>query len=242
MMRFDGSVAVITGGCSGIGREIGMGLLREGAKVCLVDKGAQHLTAENPFPDIGRERVRCYAVDITRDDELRDMKRDLLGEYGRIDILVHSAGVFSRGAWESMSMEEVDLLYRTNFRAPVLLTQALLPELKERRGQIVFINSSAVRAARRDVGAYTAMKHALKAFADSLREEVNPAGIRVISIYPGRTATPMQARVCKLEGREYFPERFLRAAEVAEAVVHAMAMPRSAEMTDLHIRPMATGV
>lgn len=162
----------------------------------------------------------------------------LQGEYTRVDALVHSAGAFAYGEWEYFKMEELDLLYKTNLRAPVLLTQTLLPLLKTSRGQVVFINSSAIRSARANDGAYTATKHGLNAFANSLREEVNSAGVRVISAYPGRTATPMQIMVCKLEGRDYFPERFLKAEEVADAVVYTMGMPRSAEVTELHIRPM----
>jgi NADP-dependent 3-hydroxy acid dehydrogenase YdfG len=238
MMRFKNSLAVITGGCSGIGREIAFGLWREGATVCLVDRETRQLETDISLLGNGKERLRCYSLDITRDDELRYFVKNLQSECQHVDSLVHSAGVFTFGEWESISMEELDLLYKTNFRAPILLTQSLLPELRNSRGQIVFINSSAVRTSRAKVGAYSATKHALNAFAESLREEVNPTGIRVISVFPGRTATPMQALVCKLEGSEYFPEHFLKPEDVAGAVVHAMGMPRNAEVTDLHIRPI----
>jgi NAD(P)-dependent dehydrogenase (short-subunit alcohol dehydrogenase family) len=182
--------------------------------------------------------VRFYPVDITRDEELLNFAREIQDEYARIDALVHSAGAFAYGAWESISLEDLDLLYKTNLRAPILLTQVLLPGLKTGRGQIVFINSTAGRIARGKVGAYSATKHGLHAFADSLREEVNPAGIRVISVYPGRTATPMQDLVCRLEGSRYRPDRFLSPGDVAAAVVNAMGMSPTAEVTDLFIRSM----
>jgi NAD(P)-dependent dehydrogenase (short-subunit alcohol dehydrogenase family) len=181
-------------------------------------------------------------MDITRDEEVIRFGRSLQDDYGRVDALIHSAGLFAYGAWESIAMDELDLLYKTNLRAPVLLTQVLLPALKKSRGQIIFINSSAVRSARAKDGAYTATKHGLNAFANSLREEVNSAGIRVISVYPGRTATPMQNMVCKLEGRNYIPEWFLKAEEVADTAVYTMGMPRSAEVTELHIRPMSKSI
>lgn len=237
MARYQGFVAVITGGGSGIGRQIAAGLWQEGATVCLVGRNRERLETAVVSQAGHTERLCCYPADITRDDEVRNLATALLTAHERVDALVHSAGAFAYGVWESVTMEELDLLYKTNLRAPVLLTKALLPALRASRGQIVFINSSAIRSTRPEVGAYSAMKHGLRSFADSLREEVNPAGVRVISVYPGRTATPMQERVCKLEGSEYRPERLLRGEDVAAAVINAIEMPRSAEVTDIYIRP-----
>jgi NADP-dependent 3-hydroxy acid dehydrogenase YdfG len=108
----------------------------------------------------------------------------------------------------------------------------------ERRGQIVFINSSVGLRARAGVGQYAATKHALKALADSLREEVNASGVRVISVYPGQTASPMQADLYEAAQKIYTPERLLQASDVAEVVVCALSLPRSAEVTDIALRPM----
>ena len=73
---------------------------------------------------------------------------------------------------------------------------------------------------------------------DALREEVNSDGIRVASVFPGRTATPRQARIHALEGKAYVPERLLQPDDVAEVVVKILTLPRSAEITDVRIRPM----
>jgi NADP-dependent 3-hydroxy acid dehydrogenase YdfG len=107
------------------------------------------------------------------------------------------------------------------------------------RGQVVFVNSSAALSAKRpDVGQYSAMKHALKAIADSLREEVNPKGIRVLTVYLGRTATPMQAAIYQREGGEYHPEALLQPEDVASVVVQTLLLPSTAEVTDISMRPM----
>jgi NADP-dependent 3-hydroxy acid dehydrogenase YdfG len=142
------------------------------------------------------------------------------------------------GSISQTSVEELDALYRTNVRGPYALTQALLPMLVARRGQIVFINSSVGLAARAGVGAYAASKHALKAIADSLRAEVNPLGVRVISVYPGRTATPQQEKIYEQEGRPYQPDLLLQPEDIAKTVLNALTIPRTAEVTDIHIRPM----
>ena len=136
-------------------------------------------------------------------------------------------------------MDVLDRQYRVNTHAPYMLTQALLPSLISRQGQVVFINSSAgFHPARAGWAAYSASKHALRAVADGLRAEVNKQGVRVISVFPGRTATPMQEEVHRFEGRPYDPERFLQPRDVAATAVNALALPRTAEVTDLHIRPM----
>ena len=128
--------------------------------------------------------------------------------------------------------------YRTNVRGPYLLTQELLPLLLERQGQVVFINSSAGLTARANIAQYAATKHALKALADGLRDEVNPRGVRVLSVFPGRTATPTQQKLCGEEGRPYRPARLLQPEDVAAVVVNALCLPRTAEVTEIKIRPM----
>ncbi len=77
----------------------------------------------------------------------------------------------------------------------------------------------------------------MKAIADSLREEVNAQEVRVLSIYPGRTATPRQATIHAMEGKVYKCENLLQAQDVAIVVVNALNLPRTAEVTDINIRP-----
>jgi NADP-dependent 3-hydroxy acid dehydrogenase YdfG len=119
-----------------------------------------------------------------------------------------------------------------------MLTQALLPLLRVRQGQIAFINSTVGLSAAPNVGQYAATKHALRALANSLREEVNADGMRVLSVFLGRTATPMQAGIHEMEGRAYHPERLIQPEDVAAVVIHTLSLPRSAEVTDIRIRPL----
>ena len=108
-----------------------------------------------------------------------------------------------------------------------------------RQGQVIFINSRAVFLdARAELGQYTATKQALKALADSFRQEVNAEGIRVISIYPGRTASPMQQKVFKTEGKIYQSELLVQPADIAATIVDLLRLPITAEITDITIRPM----
>jgi NADP-dependent 3-hydroxy acid dehydrogenase YdfG len=116
----------------------------------------------------------------------------------------------------------------------------MLPLLKRSTGQVVFVNSTAGLVARARVGQYAATKHALKALADALREEVNADGVRVLSVFLGRTASSMQQYVHEAEGRRYAPDRLVQPDDVAAMIVHALCLPRTAEVTEMRIRPLAS--
>jgi NAD(P)-dependent dehydrogenase (short-subunit alcohol dehydrogenase family) len=184
-------------------------------------------------------RATSFRIDLTVEGQMEALQRHLEREAGRLDILIHSAGVICPSPMEQARIEDFDLQYRTNVRAPYVLTQTLLHLLMNARGQIVFINSSVGLTAKRpEVGQYGATKHALRAIADSLREEVNQKGIRVLTVYLGRTATPMQEALCRKEGRDFHPETLLQPEDVASVVVHALMLPPTAEVTDISMRPM----
>jgi short-subunit dehydrogenase len=103
---------------------------------------------------------------------------------------------------------------------------------------VVFVNSTAGLAAGADNALYAATKHALRSLAGSIRDQVNQSGIRVLSVFPGRTATPMQEAVVRFENRTYRPEELLQPEDVAEMVVAALMLPRTAEVVDVVMRPM----
>jgi len=233
-----GRVALVTGASSGIGRAIALALARHGAQLCVVGRDAARL-AETVAAVRQLSQATSFQTDLTSEENIQSLLQHLDKEAGRLDVLVHSAGVIHQDSMERSRVEDLDLQYATNVRAPYALTQRLLPRLMTSRGQIVFINSSAgLVAGRSGSGQYAATKNALRVIADSLREEVNSKGIRVLSVYVGRTATPMQKEVHHREGKAYQPEILLQPEDIASAVVHALAMPSTAEVTDISIRPM----
>jgi NADP-dependent 3-hydroxy acid dehydrogenase YdfG len=231
------SRCVVTGASAGIGQAISVALAVRGATVFAVGRREDHLRATAEGIE-GPGRITPCPADLSDPAEISLLVERICRESRGIDALVHSAGTYSRGPIETSSADDFDRQYATNVRAPFLLTQALLPTLRATRGQIVFINSTVVFAPSANIGQYAATKHALAAFVDSLREEVNADGIRVASIYPGRTATPLQARIHLLEQKPYVPERLLQPADIAEVVLKLLTLPRTAEVTDVRIRPM----
>jgi NADP-dependent 3-hydroxy acid dehydrogenase YdfG len=228
-------VALITGASGGIGSAISLALAAVGVRLFLVGRDLERLN------EVAQQApgAEIFRADLTADAQVLAAASRAKEVFGGVDILVHAIGLFRGGPIESAPVRELDEQYAVNVRVPYLLTQALLPSLIERQGQVVFVNSSAgAHPAKGSWGAYAATKHGLRALADSLRDEVNRKGVRVLSVFPGRTATPMQEEVHRLEGKSYDPARFLQPADVASSIVHALRLPRSAELTDLHVRPM----
>jgi short-subunit dehydrogenase len=237
MNALHGKVAIVTGASSGIGKAIALALAKDGATVAMVARRAEELERLCTEHKAAALSLRAYPADIARPEDLDRLAARLRVEFEAVDILVHSAGVFSFGSFADTPAAEFDSQYRTNVLAPYALSQALLSSLRSRQGEIVFINSTAGLVAGANVSQYAATKHALKAVADSLREEVNQHGIRVLTIYPGRTATPLQATIHALENKPYRPERLMQAEDVAAMVVAALKLPRTAEVTEIRMRP-----
>jgi NADP-dependent 3-hydroxy acid dehydrogenase YdfG len=234
MESFKGQVVLVTGATSAIGKAIASELGSRNATLALVGR---KLPALQSMAESFVEPAFYYQTDLCSDGDIADLVEDIRDSVGRVDILVHNAAVFFMGTVENTSVEDFDLQYRVNVRAPYLLTQSLLPMLKSSHGQIVFMNSSIWLNARSGVAQYAATKYALKAMADSLRAEVNSERIRVLSVFPGRTAGPMQEARYAAEGKPYRPKSLLQPSDIALAVIAALALPRTAEITDLRIRP-----
>jgi NAD(P)-dependent dehydrogenase (short-subunit alcohol dehydrogenase family) len=231
-------VAVVTGAGRGIGQALALALAAQGATLALV--GRRLAPLESVAEAVRKLGVpaRVYSVDLACEGQVHELSAALKSDFGRVDVLVHNAGIVHMGSVAEAPIADFDLQFRTNLLSPYVLTQDLLPLLLQCEGQIVFINSSAGLTARANVGQFAATKHALKAIADSLRDEVNRHGVRVLSVYPGRTATPNQERLHAIERRPYRPERLLQPEDVAAVVINALCLPRTAEVTEIKIRSM----
>jgi NADP-dependent 3-hydroxy acid dehydrogenase YdfG len=232
-----GKVAVVTGASSGIGRAIALAMAADGAVLCPVGRNAERLQAVSDAARASAARVVPFRVNLTDDAQVDGLVEGLCGSFSGIDVLVLSAGEHARGTLEDSTVAQLDRLYRSNVRAHFRLVQCLLPQLKAAQGQVIFINSSVGLSAPRDAGQFAATQHAVKALADSLRLEVNESGVRVLNVFLGRVATPRQEKIYSGEGWEYQPEMLLQPVDVASMVVAAASLPKTAEVTELNIRP-----
>ncbi|SDT13435.1 Short-chain dehydrogenase [Nocardioides scoriae] len=219
---------LVTGAGSGIGGAVARVLLERGDELVLLARDASR--AEDLATDF--PGARTLVADLADVASLATL--DLTGP---LDSVVHAAGVvelgpvghLSAGAWRS----QLDV----NLLAPAELTRVALPALRAARGTVVFVNSGAGLRANPDWAAYAASKFGLRALADALRQEEAAHGVRVTTVYPGRTATPMQEQVHAQEGRDYDPSAWIQPATVAAAVVHALDLPADATIPDVTVSP-----
>jgi NADP-dependent 3-hydroxy acid dehydrogenase YdfG len=233
--RLGGRVALVTGASQGIGLAIAAVLASAEMKVWMVARrgGLLQKAARSIRGD-----VVPFQGDLTDSCTRANLLSAVETANQGLDVLVNNAGSIRLGRMEDASEEEFMNLLDANVVAPYALTRAFLPLLREARGEIIFVNSSAGLTANPGVGQYAATKHAARAFADSLRGEVNEAGVRVTVLYLGRTATPLQEGLYSQEGRPYDPARLMQPTDVAEMVAAVLSMPRTAEVTEICMRPM----
>lgn len=219
---------LLTGAGSGIGAALADRLHERGDSLVLVARWAER-AAELEERYAGATTVVADLADPTTypDGGLPD----------RLDSVVHAAGVVDLGPVSSLATGSWTEQLTVNLVAPAALTRLALPALRAARGTVVLVNSGAGLFAHPDWSAYAASKHGLRALADSLRAEEADHGVRVTSVFPGRTATPMQAKVHEQEGKDYDPVHWIAAATVADAILHVLDLPRDATIPDLSVKP-----
>jgi NAD(P)-dependent dehydrogenase (short-subunit alcohol dehydrogenase family) len=192
----DGKVAIVTGASSGIGLAIAAAMAQAGAKVVLVGRDEARLTAA--AERCGKHHV--VAVDLTDDEAPGRIVGETLEAFGPPDSIVHSAGIFTPKPLSEAPLEELDLHWRVNVRAPYALTQAALPHLR-RDSSVTFVSSIAGRVAFPNSAAYCATKGAVELLTKALAVELAPRGVRVNAIAPGNIRTAMNEEL--LKSKEY---------------------------------------
>ena len=230
--------ALITGATSGIGEATALILAQMQVNLCLVGRNEQKLNMIKKDLSKSPVKIEVLKADLSDEDQLKKITDFYTGHFSTLDILIHSAGVILTGPTEHAAVKDLKLHMNVNYLAPYFITQSLLPLLRKSRGQIVFVNSSAIQRPIGNLGQYSSSKYALKGLADSLREEINKDGIRVLSIYPGKTATAMQEKLYRENNKPYQAEKLLQPEDVAITILNAIRLPRTAEITEIYIRPM----
>ena len=188
-MKFNNKTIWITGASSGIGRAMAVALSKEGASLILSARNLEKLH-ETRTQCNDPEKVKVLPMDLSETEALKAIAEKALGLFGGIDIVVHNAGISQRSLAEETSLEVDRAIFETDYFGTVGLTKAILPEfLKQQKGQFVVITSVVGRVATPLRSSYSAAKHALHGFFDSLRAEVHDRNVKVTLICPGYVNT-----------------------------------------------------
>ncbi len=217
--------ALITGASGGIGSAIAAALAPTHI-LLLAGRPSDRLDAVADRLD-----ATTFPLDVTDTDAI-EASCEIVDE---LDVLVHNAGLSIPGHVAESSIDEWRATFDVNVFGAVALTLALLPALRRAHGRVVFINSGSGRRVSPGMASYSASKFALRAFADSLRED--EPELRVTTVYPGRTDTDMQRELVAFEGGDYNPARFLRPETVAGAVANVVATPPDGDIHEVVLRP-----
>jgi len=186
-LPLSGRVAIVTGAASGIGAASAVALAEAGARTLLVDRDAGLLA------EVERSistPVGSIAIDVRDDDAPLIIVERALELFGRIDILVNSAGVLETAAIDDVTREHFDRVMGINVRAPYFITQAALPHLKP-GASVIFIASGNAALASANGSVYATSKGALVSMARGVAADLAPRGIRANAISPGPIVTPL---------------------------------------------------
>lgn len=238
MIALKNELVVVTGATSAIGEAIALELAKHGAICLLLGRRKDELKKVTRAVSEKSPSSLSLQLDLTIDSNIDKLYSVVEERFGRVNILIHCAGIYHSQPFEKASIENFDEQYRTNVRAPFLITQKLLPLILSAKGQIIFINSTQGVTAGANLSQYASTQHSLKAIADSLREEVNPYGVRVMSLFLGRTATGRIKKIFHNEGKDYNPDLLIQPFDVASIIAQLLVLPKTAEVTNLNIRPM----
>ncbi len=233
-MKLKDQVAIITGAGRGIGRAVALAFAREGALVALAARTTAELDTVRAQIKSRAGRALAVPTDVTREASVAALVEKVLGEFGKVDILVTSAGVATFAPLVDTKPEEWDRLMAVNLRGVFLACRAVLPPMmKQRRGTIINIVSIAAKRAISGNAAYAASKHAVLGLTQVLAEEMRPHGVRVGALSPGAVDTPLW------DGIPNPPERsrMLRPEDVAEAALLMASLPPGASLEDLTLLP-----
>ncbi|MEO6502551.1 MAG: SDR family oxidoreductase [Jatrophihabitantaceae bacterium] len=228
---------LITGVSRGIGRTLSERLLTAGHQVYGLARtpgaaaGSGSSRPGSPLPGL----AAVLAADLSDPQSLEPALAPWLAALDSLDGVVHCAGIVRPGRLTGAVATDFAEQFTVNVTAVAELTRLLLPALRAAAGAVVLVNSGSGLNARSPLTGYGASKYALRAYAEGLREE--EPGLRVSTIYPGRTATDMQRSVRAAEAGEYQESDYLQPGTVAQVIEMILALPADGVITDLTLRP-----
>jgi short-subunit dehydrogenase len=215
----DGQVAVVTGSARGIGAAVAAALGEAGATVVDID---------------------IEQCDLSVTEAVEELIPSVVDDHGRIDILVNNAGLARHNPVAKITAADLDLMWAVNARAVMLLCRDALAAMTP-GGQIVNVVSTAGLRGGAGESAYCATKFAVRGFTEGLVDEARLAGVRVHGLYPAGVDTGFWADATKAGPGVDTAAAFLKAEDVAAAVLHVLCAPKHVHMPEMVVRAVADG-
>jgi NAD(P)-dependent dehydrogenase (short-subunit alcohol dehydrogenase family) len=226
MSGLDGKVMFVTGGASGLGREIALQSARLGARLAIMDLHAERLEATRAeLAAIGGD---CLALrrDVAREDDVVGAVGEIVARFGQLDTVVNSAGVFYGGPLTTTPMEQFDRVFAVNVRGLYMVCrEAAKVMLPRKSGHLINVASIAAERGILHESVYAPSKWAVRGIGSCLALELGPEGIRVTTVFPGGMDTTFWEHDPRRLSGQWDTTRMLAGAHVAEAIVQIAALP-----------------
>jgi 3-oxoacyl-[acyl-carrier protein] reductase len=232
-MNLQGQIAAVTGASRGIGRAIALALAAEGATVVALARSAEALRAVCCEIGAAGGQAEPFAMDVSREDEVRQAIAGIRKRHGRLDILVNCAGIGVFGPLLEVTTEDWDRVMAVNARGPFMMCREAVPLMAQGGGGCI-VNISSVVGLKGYVrqGAYVASKHALMGMTKVLAQEVQPLGIRVHVVCPGGVDTELIG-----DARPDLDRSALIKPEEIATIVRLLVQQRgNAVVDEIHVR------
>lgn len=242
-LMLSGKVALVTGASSGIGEAAALALAAAGATVAVSARRADRLQDLVARIEAAGGKALALQSDVAVEAEAIRAVEETVAQFGRIDILVNSAGVIQSGGVESLSLDEWRRVIDINLLGTLYSCKAAIGPMKAQgAGDIINISSTAGRRAAGVFGPYSTSKFGLTGFTEGLRQEVGGAGIRVSIVEPGATETEVAGGISDPAMRAAMTQHVskggaMQPSDIADAILFIVSLPRRANVSQILIRP-----
>jgi len=242
-MILAGKVALVTGASSGIGEGAALALAAAGAAVAVSGRRSERLSALVAKIEGAGGTAVALPGDVAVEADATKSVADTVAQFGRIDILVNSAGVNEAGGVESLSLDQWRRVIDINLYGTLYTCKAAVPRMKAQgSGDIINISSTSGRRAAGLFGPYSTSKFGVTGLTEGLRQEVGQAGIRVSIIEPGATESEIADSITDPKWRDMIKahvskEGAMKASDIAETILFIVGLPRRANVSQILIRP-----
>ena len=243
MGTLDGKVALITGGGTGIGEGAALALAAAGAKVAITGRRKVRLDEVVAAIEVAGGTAIAIPSDASKEVDAFAAVESCVSAFGRLDILINSAGVNEAGGIQSLSLDGWRKVIDINLYGTIYMTAAAVPHIKAAGGgDIINISSTSGRRAAALFASYSASKHGVNGFTEAIRQELGGDNIRVCQIEPGATESEIADSISDPQWSAAIKAHVtkggaMKASDIADAIMFILSLPRRANVSQILIRP-----
>ena len=241
MLNVEGKIVVLTGASSGIGAATAKVLAKEGAKVVLAARREERLQELKSSIEKQGGSAVYKVTDVTSQEEMESLARFAMDTYGQIDVLVNNAGIMPLSFLSEKKIAEWDQMIDVNIKGVLYGIGAVLPYMRERKtGHIINISSVAGHVVEAAAAVYAGTKFAVRAITEGVRIEEARNNIRATNISPGAIDTELVQTISNEKLRENVEKLYelaIPAEVIANTILHAIAQPDYAAVSEVIVRP-----